>query len=495
MSAGWPWSSRARGILSTERGRDGFRLADGGILRHVNRMFDPVEKLKEFIRHPSVSADSKFRDGMRGAQTFVAELLGSMGFMVEVVPTDLHPIIFATRDGDASWPHVVIYGHYDVQPADPLNLWTTPAFEPTIVGNRIYGRGAADNKGPLMANITAVARLLEANPNLPLRITFLIEGEEEMGSPSFPKFLEGYKDRLSKADFVYLSDTALPNEQQVVLTCGLRGLVLFDVQITGAKGDLHSGLHGGVLRNPIQALAEIISTLHTPEGLVNVPGFYDDVLDVHPWEREELKKLGADEKEYAKFLGIDTFYTTPGFSPFESSRFQPTLEFNGIGGGYQGEGTKTVIPSKAFAKISCRLVPNQQPDKIKKLVMDAIRACTPKGVKLEFIDQHKGDPYVVVPPGRSNTPKDQSPVLARAFREADKAITEIWGRAPLYLREGGSVPIIADIKRVTGLDSVMFGLFLPEDNLHAPNESFNLDVMKKGIETTQRMLGNLADGK
>jgi hypothetical protein len=244
---------------------------------------------------------------------------------------------------------------------------------------------------------------------------------------------------LKAADFVYLSDTALPNEQQVVLTCGLRGLTLFDVHITGAKGDLHSGLHGGVLRNPIQALAEIIATLHTPEGKVNVPGFYDDVLDVHPWERDELKKLGGDEKAYAEFLGIDTFYTTPGFSPFESSRFQPTLEFNGIGGGYQGEGTKTVIPSKAFAKISCRLVPNQQPDKIKKLVMDAIRARTPKGVKLEFVDQHKGEAYVVVPPGRSNTPKEQSPVLARAFLAADKAIAEIWGRPPIYLREGGSV--------------------------------------------------------
>lgn len=458
-------------------------------------MFDPVEKLKEFIRHPSVSADSKFGEGMRGAQKFVADLLGSMGFDVEVVPTELHPIILASRGSDPSWPHVVIYGHYDVQPADPLNLWTTPAFEPSIRGNRIYGRGAADNKGPLITNIAAVARLLEANPNLPLRITFLIEGEEEMGSPSFPKFLERYKDRLQAADFVYLSDTALPNEQQVVLTCGLRGLTLFDVHITGAKGDLHSGLHGGVLRNPIQALAEIIATLHTPEGKVNVPGFYDDVLDVQPWERDELKKLGGDEKAYADFLGIDTFYTTPGFSPFESSRFQPTLEFNGIGGGYQGEGTKTVIPSKAFAKISCRLVPNQQPDKIKKLVMDAIRARTPKGVKVEFVDQHKGEAYIVVPPGRSNTPKDQSPVLARAFLAADTAIAEIWGRPPIYLREGGSVPIIADIKRVTGLDSVMFGLFLPEDNLHAPDESFNLDVMKKGIATTERMLGALAAGK
>ena len=457
-------------------------------------MFDPIEKLKEFIRHQSISTDSKAKTGMQGAQQFVSELLGSLGFAVEAVHTELHPIIFAQRGGDPSWPHVVIYGHYDVQPADPLNLWKTPAFEPTIIGNRIYGRGAADNKGPLMTNITAVAELLEENPKLPLRITFLIEGEEEMGSPSFPKFLERYAGKLREADFVFLSDTALPNEQQVVITAGLRGLALLDVHVTGAKGDLHSGLHGGAFRNPIQALAEILAKLHTPDGRVNVPGFYDDVLDVHPWERDELAKLGASEAAYKAFLGVDAFYTPPGFSPFESIRFQPTLEFNGIGGGYQGEGTKTVIPSQAFAKISCRLVPNQEPDRIKRLVMDAIRARTPAGVKVDFVDQHKGDPYVVVPPGRSNTPKDQSPVLARAFHATDAAVTEIWGRPPLYLREGGSVPIIADIKRATGLDSVMFGLFLPEDNLHAPNESFNLDVMKKGIATTKRILAGVANG-
>ncbi len=457
-------------------------------------MFDPVEKLKEFIRHPSVSADSKFKEGMQGAQRFVSELLTSMGFKVEVVKTKLHPIVFAQRGENPDWPHVVIYGHYDVQPADPLNLWKTPAFEPTIVGNRIYGRGAADNKGPLMANIAAVASLLEEQPDLPLRITFLIEGEEEMGSPSFPEFLESHQDRLKEADFVYLSDTVLPSADRVVITTGLRGLTLFDVHVTGAKGDLHSGLHGGVLRNPIQALAEILATLHTPDGKVNVPGFYDDVLDVHPWEREELKKLGADEKAYKEFLGIDTFYTPPGFSPFESLRFQPTLEINGIGGGYQGEGTKTVIPSKAFAKISCRLVPNQKPDTIKRLVIEAIRARTPSGVKVEFVDQHKGDPYVVVPPGKSNTPKDQSPVLAEAFRATEKAVAEVWGSPPLYLREGGSVPIIADIKRVTGLDSILFGLFLLEDNLHAPNESFNLDIMKRGTATTKRVLAELAKG-
>jgi len=220
-------------------------------------MFDPVEKLKEFIRFPSVSTDSSFKEGMAGAQRFVSGLLASMGFEVEVVRTDVHPIILASRGGDPGWPHVVIYGHYDVQPADPLNLWKTPPFEPTIIGNRIYGRGAADNKGPLMTNIAAVARLLEDNPALPLRITFLIEGEEEMGSPSFAGFLASHAGRLKQADFVYLSDTALPNENQVVITCGLRGLALLDLHVTGARVDLHSGLHGGVLRNPIQALAEI----------------------------------------------------------------------------------------------------------------------------------------------------------------------------------------------------------------------------------------------
>ena len=455
-------------------------------------MFDPVEKLKEFLRHPSVSTDSSFHEGMRGAQGFVSTILGSMGFDVDVVKTDKHPLIFAQRKGEPSWPHVVIYGHYDVQPADPLALWKTPAFEPTIVGNRIYARGAADNKGPLMCHISAVARLLEKDPTFPLRITFLIEGEEEMGSPSFPKFLDRYKDRLKEADFVFLSDTALPNEQQVVITAGLRGLTLFDVIVTGAKGDLHSGLHGGVLRNPIQALAEICSSLHSADGRVNVPGFYDDVLEVEAWERDELAKLGGDPKAYAAFLGIDSFYTPPGFTPFEAIRFLPTLEFNGIGGGYQGEGTKTVIPSKAFAKISCRLVPNQNPDKIKALVIKTIKERKPSGVTLEFVDQHKGDPYVVVPPGRSNTPRGQSAVLAKAFKATDDAVAAIWGRPPIYLREGGSVPIIADIKRVTGLDSVMLGLFLPEDNLHAPNESFNLDVMRRGIDTIERILEGVA---
>lgn len=456
-------------------------------------MFDPVEKLKEFVRHASISADPSAKEGMKGAREFVAGLLTSIGFSTEIVPTALHPIILAQRGGQPEWPHVIIYGHYDVQPADPLDLWQTSPFDPQVRGHRIYGRGTADNKGPLMTHIAAVARLLERRPDLPLRITFMIEGEEETGSPSFLPFLEQYKDRL-KADFVYLSDTGIPRPDQVVITCGLRGLTLFDVVVTGSKMDLHSGLHGGVLRNPIQALAELCASLHSPDGRVNVPGFYDDVLDVEPWERAELAKLGQSEEQYREFLGIPAFHAAKGYTPFEATRFLPTLEFNGIGGGYQGEGTKTVIPSKAFVKVSCRLVPNQNPEKIRDLLYKTIRERMPKDVTFELVDQHQGIPYVVVPPDRSNTPKDQSPILARAFRAADASITEVFGKQPLYLREGGSVPIIADIKRVLGLDSVLFGLFLPEDNLHAPNESFDLTVMEKGIHASEKILESVARG-
>ena len=455
-------------------------------------MFDPVETLNEFIRHPSISADPQSKEGMRGARDFLVGLLSSMGFEVEVVPTALHPIILARRGGLPEWPHVVIYGHYDVQPPDPLGLWQTPPFEPVERAGRMYGRGAADNKGPLLVHITAVANLLQRTPDLPLRITFMIEGEEEVGSPSFPAFLEKYSGELREADFVLLSDTGIPNEDQVVITCGLRGLMLCDVEVTGAKSDLHSGLHGGVLRNPIQAISELCASLHTPDGRVNVPGFYDDVLEVEDWEKAELAKLGGDAERYRTWLGIPGFHVPPGVSPFEATRFWPTLEFNGIGGGYQGEGSKTVITSRAFVKISCRLVPNQNPERIRELVYRAIHERMPKDVSYRIVDQHQGTPYVVVPPDRANTPADQPPILAEAFRCVDRAVSEVFGRAPLYLREGGSVPIIADIKRVLGLDSVMLGLFLPEDNLHAPNESFKLSVMAKGIAVSERTLLALA---
>ena len=457
-------------------------------------MFDPVEKLKEYVRHPSVSADPAYAEGMRGARDWVAALLTSIGFSVEVVPTALHPVIVAKRGGDPSWPHVIIYGHYDVQPPDPLELWETKPFDPVIRNGRMYGRGTADNKGPLMAHLTAVGRLLERDPKLPLRITFVIEGEEEIGSQNFKSFLGLHRAKLEGADFIFLSDTALPNREQMVITVGLRGLVCFEVELTNARSDLHSGLHGGVLLNPIQALAELCASLHTPDGRVNIAGFYDDVVNVEPWERAQLAALGLKEKDYADFLGIERFHVPTGYTPFEAIRFLPTLEFNGFGGGYQGEGSKTVIPSKARVKISCRLVANQEPEKMKRIIFQAVRDRVPSGLKLKLTEQHEATPYVVVPPDRPNTPKDQSPVLARAFRATDAAVTEVWGRAPLYLREGGSVGLIADLKKELGLDAIMMGLFLPEDNLHAPNESFDLSIMEMGSRASEKILERVARG-
>jgi acetylornithine deacetylase/succinyl-diaminopimelate desuccinylase-like protein len=456
-------------------------------------MFDPVEKLKEYVRQGSVSADPQFKSGMEGAQKFLTGLLTETGFKVELVPTALHPVLLAKRGDNPAWPHVIIYGHYDVQPPDPLDKWDTPPFEPTIKGERIYGRGTADNKGPLLVHITAVARLLEKNPNLPLRLTFVVEGEEEIGSKNFKSFLKENKEKL-RGDFIYMSDNGILSPDQMIITVGLRGMLAFEVELTGPSSDLHSGMHGGVLMNPLQALAELCASLHTPDGKVNIPGFYDSVVQPEPWEREQLAKVGLKEKDYAAFLGIQEFHTPPGYTPFEAIRFLPTLEFNGFSGGYQGEGTKTVIPSKARVKITCRLVPNQTPDNTKEIVFNAIKARCPKGVTMKITPQHNATPYVVIPPDRSNTPKDQSPALAKCFRAVDKAAAEVWGKPPIYLREGGSVGLLADLKEVLGLDAVMMGLFLPEDNLHAPNESFHLGVMKRGIETSERVLEELAKG-
>ncbi|KXU37233.1 peptidase M20 [Cephaloticoccus capnophilus] len=459
-------------------------------------MFDPIEKLKAYVAHASVSADPAFAPHMAGARDFVGGLLSEIGFAVEYVPTALHPVVVAKRParGEAAKtaPHVLIYGHYDVQPPDPLDLWETPPFEPQVRGSRIYGRGTADNKGPLMAHIAAVARLVEATPDLPLNLTFVVEGEEEIGSVNFKTFLREHRDKLAGADFIFMSDTGIPSPEQMVITVGLRGIASFEIALTNAAMDLHSGGHGGAILNPIQALAELCATLHTPDGRVNVPGFYDEVCEVEDWEREELRALDLNEADYAKFLGVSQFYTPPGYSPFEAVRFLPTLEFNGISGGYQGEGAKTVIPSVARAKVTCRLVAKQNPAAIKAQIFKTLRERAPAGLKMELLSQHDAEPYLVVPPGRSNTPADQSPRLAAGFRAVEAAVKEVWGGRPFYLREGGSVGLIADLKAELGLDAIMLGLFLPEDNLHAPNESFDLGIMQKGITTIETALRNMA---
>jgi len=456
-------------------------------------MFDTIEKLKDYIRCQSVSTDSQYAQGMAQARDFAAGLLQEIGLSVEIVDTPLHPVVVGRRVGERSWPHVVIYGHYDVQPADPLALWQTQPFDPVVRDGRIYGRGAADNKGPQMAHLAAIGQLLEEGPDLPLRLTVILEGEEEIGSPNLLPYLKTQKDALADADFVFLSDTLSASAEQIVVTVGLRGIAALEVEFEGPKSDLHSGLHGGAVYNTAQALCEVCASLHTPDNKVNVPGFYDDVVDVEKWEREELSRLGGDEAAYRQFLGVEALHSYPGLSPFESTRFMPTLEFNGLGSGYQGEGSKTIIPSKAFAKITCRLVANQEPKRIAGLVKNAILSRVPKGIKARVREGHAGVPYLVVPPDRPNSPSDQPERLARCFRETDSAIEREFGRRPLFLREGGSVPIIADIKRTLGLDSVMIGLFLPEDNLHAPNESMNLDVLEKGIRASKRVLRSVAE--
>tara|TARA_B100000212_G_scaffold339883_2_gene319209 strand:+ start:16194 stop:17564 length:1371 start_codon:yes stop_codon:yes gene_type:complete len=455
-------------------------------------MFDPIKKLKEHLRFASVSTDSQFKEGMAASQKFLAGLFSEMGLSVEVVDTDMHPIVLAKREGDLNWPHILIYGHYDVQPADPIELWNSDPFEPVERDGRIYARGAADNKGPQMAHIAAVAELLEENPNLPLRISFLFEGEEEIGSPSLLPFLESRKGELSQADLVLLSDTLSPSADQLVVTVGLRGIVVMDVEFTGPNSDLHSGLHGGAVYNPVQALCEVCASLHDSDNRVTVPGFYDGVTEVEEWEREELAQLGSDEEDYRKFVGVKALHSLSGYTAQESVRYLPTLEFNGIGGGYQGGGSKTIVPSKAMTKISCRLVGNQDPKKVGDLVRQAILDRTPEGILAKIDMGHQGAPYLVVPPGKPNSPDNAPVLLTKAFEAAKVAISEEFPNSALFLREGGSIPIIADIKTTLGLDSVMIGLFLPEDNLHAPNESMNIDVLKKGIRVSKSILRSLA---
>lgn len=456
-------------------------------------MFDPIEKLKDHLRCPSVSTDSKFKEGMEGSRRFLEGLFGDIGLSVEVVNTQLHPIVLARREGNREWPHVLIYGHYDVQPADPLEKWTSDPFDPVIRDGRLFARGAADNKGPQMAHIAAVAQALEENPELPLRITFLIEGEEEIGSPSLKPFLESRKDAFSDVDLVLLSDTLSPSQDQVVVTVGLRGIAVLDVEVEGPSSDLHSGLHGGAVYNPVQALCEICASLHDDDNRVTVDGFYEGVTEVEEWERDELAKLGADEAAYGNSLGVDALHPLTGYTPFEATRYLPTLEFNGIGGGYQGEGSKTIVPSRAMAKISCRLVGNQDPKTIGERVKQAVLDRAPRGVSVSVNLGHQGAPYIVTPPGRPNSPNDMPDRLTNAFEASNQAIDEAFGRPPLYLREGGSIPIIADFKSVLGLDSVMIGLFLPEDNLHAPNESMNLEVLGRGIRASKKILLSIAE--
>ncbi len=453
---------------------------------------DPIKIISDYVRFPSVSTDPSYAEGMKGARDFLKELFAQNGFSVEEIPAKVHPVLLAERRRHPGAPTVIVYGHYDVQPADPFDLWATAPFEPCVKDGRLYGRGAADNKGPFMVHFLALARILEKEPDFPLNVILLVEGEEEIGSPGMPVFLRQHAHRLN-GDVIMLSDSSSQSPEHIVITTGLRGLSELEVELKGPDRDLHSGMHGGAVLNPVQALVSLLASLHNEDGSVAVPGFYDDVVAPADWERDELRRLPLSQDAYRAQLGSPALVAAEGFTPFEATRFRPTLEFNGIGGGYQGPGNKTIIPSKAFAKITMRLVSDQDPDRIQQLVLRAIEARAPKGVQLSVRCGHGGSPYRVVPPGRPNTPADQSPVVAAAFAAAHSAITHAFGNEPLYLREGGSIPLIRQLRDSTGLDCLMIGLFLTEDNLHSPNESFHLGILERGLNMSESIFRQMAE--
>ncbi len=441
----------------------------------------PLEFLKQYLRFHSVSTDPRpeFLEGLAGARQHVLALLSSLGFTVEEVKTPGHPILLAKRLKAGDVPHVLLYGHYDVQPADPIELWDSPPFEATVRGGRLYARGAADNKGPSTAMLYGLAKALEEDPHLPLSITILLEGEEEIGSPSIPAFLKAYKEQL-QADLILLSDTCSPTEEQLVITSGLRGVCSLELTVKGPKVDLHSGLYGGAVHNPIQVLADLCSSLHSADGLVNVPGFYDGILPPQDWEREEVQQLPYTEADFKALTGAPALYQQPGFSPQEAIRFLPTLEFNGIGGGYQGPGSKTIIPSQAWVKITCRLVPPQDNKTILAKLKAVLLERCPKTVVLEIKEDTGGTPYRLLHPTKD--PRSQASLrVQHIFKACEAAVLATFGKAPLFMPEGGSIPIIGLMKDLLGLDALMLGLFTPQDALHAPNESMSLTLFEKSI--------------
>ncbi len=440
---------------------------------------DTVDFISNLVKIPSVSAMSVHADDVAKCADFLNAKFQELGFLSKIIKTDLHPIVFAERKsrvGSAKF-RILCYGHYDVQPPEPLDKWTTPAFEPIIKNDRIWGRGTADNKGPFSCLLAGVVDFLNANPDAPVDFGIIVEGEEEIGSPSMTKFIKENASMISDYDFIVLSDTSSPSPEQIVITTGLRGTGSIDVVFKGASTDVHSGMFGGVIYNPVQAMCEVCASLHNKDGFVNIENFYDGIGEIQDWEKAEINKSPFDSESIKKLLGISKLYKQGDYEPALANRVLPTLEFTGIGGGYQGEGSKSVIASECFCKISVRTVPPQNTEDILELVKKAIRERTPEQIKVEFIEyKANGDGYFVNP--KQFTDDEKGKKLSVAFKAVEECVASEFGRKPLFLREGASIPLISDIKKYTGLDCIMVGLFNPEDNLHAPDESFKLSTIK-----------------
>jgi len=437
-----------------------------------------LDELLELLRIPSISADSKYKADVARAAEYVKERLIEAGVdNVEVCQTPGHPIVLGQKMISENAPTVLVYGHYDVQPPDPLELWTSPPFEPVIKDEKIYARGACDDKGQFYMHIKAFEALYKTG-NLKCNVKFMIEGEEEVGSKHLSTFVKDNKSKLEN-DVILISDTSIISNSSPSITVGLRGLSYMEVELTGPNRDLHSGVYGGAVANPINTLCKMIDSLRDNDNRITIPGFYDDVVELSKEEREAMARRPFDLDEYKHDLGIDDVEGEKGYSTIERVGIRPTLDVNGIWGGYTGEGAKTVLPSKAHAKISMRLVPNQNSDKITELFERHIKSITPPTMKIKVTAHHGGEPSV--------TPTDSA-----AYRAASKAFEEAWGKTPIPSREGGSIPIVALFKEVLGSDTVLLGFGLDSDAIHSPNEHYGLFNFYKGIETITLFYKNLA---
>lgn len=428
-----------------------------------------MAELFDLLRIPSISADPAFSADVHSCAAFVAKRLKEAGAdAVEICPTAGYPIVYGEKIIDPALPTVLVYGHYDVQPAVPLELWTTPPFEPEIRNERIYARGSADDKGQFYMHLKAFEAMW-ASGELPCNVKFMIEGEEEVGSNNLSTFVKNEKQRLA-ADMVLISDTSMLGNDTPSIDVGLRGLSYVEVEVTGPNRDLHSGVYGGAVANPINILSRMIAQMHDDQGRIAIPGFYADVVALSEADRKALNSAPFDVEEYKKDLGIEALHGEEGFSTFERTGTRPTLDVNGIWGGYTGEGAKTVLPSKAYAKISMRLVPNQRSETITQLFSDYFKSIAPPSVQVEVRPHHGGEPVV--------TPSD-SP----EFKAASLAMKATFGKEPIPTRGGGSIPIVALFEKELGLKSVLMGFGLDIDALHSPNESYGVFNFYKGIET------------
>ena len=437
-----------------------------GYLKENHSRF--IDELVDYVSIPSVSAQPRHKPDMERAAKWLAAQCKKAGLTPEIIPTKGHSIVLArTPKRPGKRPHFLVYGHYDVQPPEPFELWKSPPFEPRVQGKAMFGRGASDNKGQHLAHLKAVEAYLKTGTELPCDLTFLIEGEEEVGSKNLAPFLKKKRRDLA-CEAVVISDTGIPSLDQPALTYALRGIIAFEIMVHGPSRDLHSGIFGGSVHNPAMALAQMLAKVHDSRARVAIPGFYDDVLPLTKLERREMARLKFNAEEYQKFLGVPALYGEKGYTTNEQRSARPTFEINGLTSGYQGEGSKTIVPSWARAKITCRLVPKQNPERIRKAVIQFFEKICPPTVSLEIEAGHGGDAYIVSP----TSPHAQAAL--RALRSAFQA-------EPVLLREGGSIPIVNEFSNILGVDTLLMGLALPEDNAHSPNERFSLECYRKGM--------------